>query len=677
MTLLPILVAAALSAEGAPVNIWTGADPSGACKGSRVVQTASGDTFACASGVWVQRTPAFGSSGVELYVKSSTGSDSGDCLSWSKACRTILGAYDKLPSTGGTIYIATGALVGGEVANQGIWLLGSMDPNYSSPPAGWRLAKAVHFKGVPSQEGQFLRKPIAYFSGGQTGAWASDYMKPAIWLSGSFKSITFEDLAALGYPARGIVLGIPSNRDTVTDSMVANVQFRNILINVYGAASDTNRGPVVESQHTFWIYFRDCQFGGLGTSATTGNSTLGLSAAQRGAAMTVIPRTDVSGGYYVKDCVFGGGGVDFTAGPTTWSLIVDGVVVESDFVHPALPVVTIRNSNAYGSAIITDVTVSDAPGSTTSAVEVSPANAPPTTVTCTACQSVNGPVTLISKYPGSFSSKSLAASGGVGFEGYKVVGKSDAVRRIGGPASLRWSNLVDTWPPASTATVTVTTGVADLFGGTSAVRLSTTEASEQVMTIAAPLLSGAAVGDRIVAGIWIRASSGASSVMPRFIMGPGHPACLFRNGSTYIDSLWRGSDGQWEWMSMSGVLETAAATCSPVLEVHVDAAHSAEIYGPVFFRTAAGSVSENEGAEVSYHFASVPPSSRPGIAYLPPGVALGIGTSKFTIGSAAPTTGSWQVGDRVFNSAPAVGQPQGWVCTVAGTPGTWVSMGNL
>jgi len=44
---------------------------------------------------------------------------------------------------------------------------------------------------------------------------------------------------------------------------------------------------------------------------------------------------------------------------------------------------------------------------------------------------------------------------------------------------------------------------------------------------------------------------------------------------------------------------------------------------------------------------------------------------------AAPSTGTWSVGDRVFNSVPSVGQPKGWICTVAGTPGTWVSEGNL
>lgn len=34
-------------------------------------------------------------------------------------------------------------------------------------------------------------------------------------------------------------------------------------------------------------------------------------------------------------------------------------------------------------------------------------------------------------------------------------------------------------------------------------------------------------------------------------------------------------------------------------------------------------------------------------------------------------------GSIVFNSAAAVGAPKGWQCTVSGTPGTWISMGNL
>jgi len=45
--------------------------------------------------------------------------------------------------------------------------------------------------------------------------------------------------------------------------------------------------------------------------------------------------------------------------------------------------------------------------------------------------------------------------------------------------------------------------------------------------------------------------------------------------------------------------------------------------------------------------------------------------------SAAPTTGTWSVGDRVFNTVPSIGQPKGWLCTDAVGSGTWVSEGNL
>lgn len=50
---------------------------------------------------------------------------------------------------------------------------------------------------------------------------------------------------------------------------------------------------------------------------------------------------------------------------------------------------------------------------------------------------------------------------------------------------------------------------------------------------------------------------------------------------------------------------------------------------------------------------------------------------RITHGSAAPTTGTWTRGSLCHNSAAAVGSPKAWRCTVAGTPGTWVSEGNL
>lgn len=42
-------------------------------------------------------------------------------------------------------------------------------------------------------------------------------------------------------------------------------------------------------------------------------------------------------------------------------------------------------------------------------------------------------------------------------------------------------------------------------------------------------------------------------------------------------------------------------------------------------------------------------------------------------GTAIPVAGTWKAGDRIINSAPAIGAPDSWTCTVGGTPGTWVA----
>ena len=48
-----------------------------------------------------------------------------------------------------------------------------------------------------------------------------------------------------------------------------------------------------------------------------------------------------------------------------------------------------------------------------------------------------------------------------------------------------------------------------------------------------------------------------------------------------------------------------------------------------------------------------------------------------TSANAAPATGTWAQGDYVVRQTQAVGSAKGFYCTVAGTPGTWVSEGVL
>jgi hypothetical protein len=59
-------------------------------------------------------------------------------------------------------------------------------------------------------------------------------------------------------------------------------------------------------------------------------------------------------------------------------------------------------------------------------------------------------------------------------------------------------------------------------------------------------------------------------------------------------------------------------------------------------------------------------------------------TTKFNLGKmtmtydeAIPTTGTWKWGDIVWKVNPVAGGKVGWVCTVAGTPGTWKAFGSI
>ena len=54
------------------------------------------------------------------------------------------------------------------------------------------------------------------------------------------------------------------------------------------------------------------------------------------------------------------------------------------------------------------------------------------------------------------------------------------------------------------------------------------------------------------------------------------------------------------------------------------------------------------------------------------------GSSRRTIyGTAPPVSGAFVKGDKLYNTAPAVGSPLYWVCTTAGSPGTWTTDADL
>lgn len=61
---------------------------------------------------------------------------------------------------------------------------------------------------------------------------------------------------------------------------------------------------------------------------------------------------------------------------------------------------------------------------------------------------------------------------------------------------------------------------------------------------------------------------------------------------------------------------------------------------------------------------------------------LGSGGTRYNVegyAAAIPTTGTWQLGDLLWNESPSVGNPVGWICTTTGGPGVFVftAMANL
>lgn len=65
-----------------------------------------------------------------------------------------------------------------------------------------------------------------------------------------------------------------------------------------------------------------------------------------------------------------------------------------------------------------------------------------------------------------------------------------------------------------------------------------------------------------------------------------------------------------------------------------------------------------------------------GIQYI--GRHQGMGNKMVSVVSVPSGTDvTFAVGDSAYPRSPSVGNPKGWLCTVAGAPGTWVSTGNL
>jgi len=128
---------------------------------------------------------------VQVQYASANGNDSNDGLSLGTAKRTVYAALLALPGGNestltagyGTVWLVGDVNYGGPVKGGGFWIMGHLDPNFSSPPRGWlKSSGPISLRAYsPSNAAAQNHMPNSYIT---AGAGAPDLTKPAMWISG-------------------------------------------------------------------------------------------------------------------------------------------------------------------------------------------------------------------------------------------------------------------------------------------------------------------------------------------------------------------------------------------------------------------------------------------------------------------------------------------------------------
>lgn len=540
---------------------------------------------------------------------SNLGNDSNSGLSQYEAKLTILAAYDALPAEGGTVYItsdATNGLVG--IGGPGIWLMGSADSAYASPPAGWRHIKQVGFIGIRSVGG-------GIGSQGRVIIQATTADGPHIWLSDVNPGITFENLQ-IQYPKVGIRIGVDSTNGDRNTPFVSGWIFRNV-----GVLLDQSlgNGPSVDMGHSFWGLFDGCSI--------SGNLAEAVDSDLRAAVFCDAGLSGVSSGFRMVNTNLSNGGIRYYAGSgSQWNLAIDNVTLEGDFVHSVPPLFDLVRANDYGRAVIRDSVIADAPGSLVIA-RIPPRTSPDVVHVSGCAGEVVGPARVDTPYASS-ATISPANAGQYGMGGGRLNGRHDGARRLGGMVAVRFPNLapqdVSTWA-AKTGTATVTTGQTDLDGGTNAALL--TSASGTLSKDIYRPAKTYTVGERLIAGVWMHGSATTGPV-GGVVAVTGSGNTLDTLGITYL-ALLPGlvvGDGEWQWASGRAVVTATSGTPAElVMALQTTPGNPTTYYAPMLLSIPAGAISDNEAAEMEMNLASYADGAVAGDAALRRGQKLYVG----------------------------------------------------
>jgi hypothetical protein len=584
---------------------------------------------------WQGSSRGYGSLYHTQYVDSTNGNDYNDGLTPGRARKTVCAAHDAIAAGRGHIKLIGDCYTGGEVAGQGLRLMYVGDPQYGAAgyPGGvnptlngWRGSKFVTFEGAGPNAQQLpgLVAGAKLLLGNPGDAPILGAVEPSLWISGSTIAMRFTNME-LEARYRSIRLGVPSNLAAPALAHGAvNLTFDRVYAALYGAAGTVITGPGIEAWYSFWIKFQDCTFASLGHTAAIGGG--GFTAAQRGAAIYAnycwlfrVERSVCAGGGGVY-CDMGAGG----------NINIDDLLVEGDFVSTERPLVYFAGG-IYSHAELKDVAPADMVCPVV--VEVTPAVLPPEQVVCRNCGVIDGPATILHPTGGyGFNNETVNYASrrqvGVGL-GYAPVldGPHDGAGSVGAPACAPLENLVTVSAPASNATVTVTTGITDKHGATSAWQAATVEATVQDVII--HTRTGAvALGDYVIACAWVRAPSGAGTPAAGAL---NLLTASFSNAGYHFDTTVSYfylrppiiGDGEWHLLRQWGkVIAVDAGATTLSLSARCITGHAIQVKDATLHYIPAASLAQNEVSLLARHCQPLPPSAAAATLNPPSGTTL-------------------------------------------------------
>jgi hypothetical protein len=533
------------------------------------------------------------------------GSDSNDGCSWGSAMLTIRGALVSLPggstspdiAGAGTVYFTNGVAANTTGTGCGIWLMGSADPNFRSPPSCWIKygGAALSIIGVPTTN----NGPNPHLGRTEIGAGSSvDRNHPGIYLSNTQGPLNFQNIS-IAYPGRGVVIGECSNQTRTATCNSNGMTFTNVTVGLNAVAGN---GPAWDiTGQSFWIWLRDCGGGGTDevNTPTSDLSPAFLLDGRNSAGVGLI---------FIYDSNAADGGIKVYSGTNGAQVVVQNFTTEGQHGEPA---VWIAASGETGdgsvSAKVDNVEVADAT-TTTAGLEV---DVPGYDVVASNIQgqgvNVVGAATVLSQYSSALSNttETPLRQGQTGFFGRTVVGQNDNADRGFPPTVVRFRNLALTnsasWMTSWAGSVTSVTQVADLAGRTNAGHIAYVSGGQGTTAIYNSINVPVTVGEYWIFQAWVRSatangySEGAALAFQLGAegYGAGDHCNSTTSGAVSATGLNLG-DGNWERVWGACQISAAPTNAGIDLVALTDSTHRLEVYGPTLIHIPAGTVSNNE-----------------------------------------------------------------------------------